>query len=159
MKNKPKVLLEKQSQDSYLDPYAPIYLLPNGDVQCGDEIYKPSPMSRHQYPFVIDYLKKKHLPFDVSNFRHINLIDIIEDLQNKKKKSISLKKLIEIVAFSNQVADIKEYKIKGIKHIAYKRHWRKYKKLTEEKKYSEANQLREKLKKREEIVHKLINNI
>jgi hypothetical protein len=155
-KNKP-IILAKQSEDAYLDPLAPIVLLPNGNIQCGTEIYKSDAKVKHQYPFVRDYLIKKRLPFDISGFKSKELIDVIENMQNKNIKSVSLKKLLEIVAYYNQVAKIKEYKVRLIKQIAYKRFWRRNKQLLDEKNRKASDELHKQLQERQRIVHEQIN--
>ena len=158
LKGKP-ILLAKHSEYPYLNPESPIFLLPNGDIVCGNEIAKEDGLTRHQYGFISEYLKKKRLEFNISDVRYKKLIDIIEDLQNKGAKSISLKKLADICVQSNSICEIRDYKIKKIKHLAYKRFWRKRNRLSQENKWEEVNRLDLMLRAREEITNKLINKL
>jgi hypothetical protein len=158
MKKDKPILLALRSGNSYLDPNASILLLPNGDILCADVKIKGHPQTNHYYSIIAQYLKKKRLKFDVSRFKEMDLGDIVEDMQSRKVKSISLKKLIEIYSRRNSICRLRDHKIDHIKSLAYKRFWRKRRKLLKENKNEEANRLYNQFLEKEKIINKLINN-
>ncbi|NCO88742.1 hypothetical protein AUK04_03985 [Candidatus Roizmanbacteria bacterium CG2_30_33_16] len=118
---------------NYFRKEQPILFFENGDISCGILTYKYKTYhrTRDQYSFIYKYLKKHRLSLNITNIIEKDLGDIIEELQSIKKKSISLKKLMDIYCYKNQIAGIKTYKIRLIEQYADKVIWKKYQILLE----------------------------
>ncbi len=155
-----RVLLSKHSASAYLYLDKPIYLNPNGTVQCEDIIYKQrrgNDYKRH-YEWITEYIGRKKDEYDITDFRDKYLtVHILDYMEGFDKDSLSIDELRDIVGNQNSIAKIREDMIYRIGHLGRFRWWREYKKLLESEKYKEAQAMKEELNQKELEVIKINN--
>jgi len=161
MKKKKKIrnIILGICNDPYVYPGKPLILWENSDVTCGDLImkYRPWYRTNHQFGFICEYLRKKRIPLDISGFREKDLGDIVRELQDQNKKNISLKRLIEIYHWENQIASIKKHQIEKISHYFYKKHWKERNKAITERNWAKLSEMEREFRAKSELAHKIIN--
>lgn len=161
--NTPPIVLIERSSNAYLYPEKPILLHSNGDISCGNKIFKNRPRVRYfrdYYGNMFDYLKKKRIPLNVSGFRKKDLGDIVEEMLGKKK-SISYKRLLEIYSRENQIAAMKKIAIERFKKVEYKRWWKEYRRLLDaallNSDYKQAEEFRKQHDEKQKVASDIIN--
>jgi len=164
VKKNPPIVLSDKSLNAYLYPEKPVLLHFNGDISCGDKIFKNRPRARHfrvYYGNMFDYLKKKKILLNVSGFRKKDLGDVVEEMQSNKKRLISLRRLIEIYSYENQIAEMRRIAIERLKKIAYKRWWKEYRRLLDlallNSDHKQAEKFRRQLDEKQKVVSEIIN--
>lgn len=79
---------------------------------------------RQDYEFVKKYLDKKRKKYDVRGFFEMSLHDVKEMLWSKNRKSISTNRIVEILRWDNQIAQVRELVEARFKENILKEHYK-----------------------------------
>lgn len=128
------IIIARQSLSAYLEPGSPVHLHPNGDLTCGAHCVKGdrSRNFRRMYEYARGYLTRKGLPLDVSGFRRLELIDVIQLMEAHALPSITIDRLKEIACFENSLAMTRELAKDRIEAVAARRWYKTYRRLLED---------------------------
>src|SRR3989344_6691484 len=158
-KTSPIILIDRSS-DPYLEPEQPILLHQNGDISCNGIFLKNTPRTRYfrdYYEMMLDYLTGKKMRLNVTYFRKKDLGDVIEEMQSNNDKTISLKKLIEIYSYENQIADMRNIAIEQISKTQRKRWWRQRNLALDKGDYKTCKEMQNQFEEKSEIANDIIN--
>lgn len=116
---KPILVINNLNLASWRRKTEDIFLNAKGNIYCNSFIikdYTRDKRYRRMYSFAKEYLDSKKRKYDISQFYSITIGDLRWIMIHKKMKSISYKRIEEIVHWENQIGEIRESIVKRVKN-------------------------------------------